>query len=98
MSRIFCRFVKLVLSYYKTQYLYKNKKAVVPLIIGPTWPRKTDIDVDKKELYSKIILLVFKPWRQLEYLKKAKDDANREFEEKLAVMFWTGWSRVTATN
>ena len=105
-------------EHYKTQYLYKNKKAVVPLIIGPTWPRKTDIDVEKKELYSKMILLVFKPWRQLtnlkdnanswhealdafmaslasnscilkhinniEYLKKAKDDANREFEEKLA--------------
>jgi hypothetical protein len=36
---------------------------LVPFILGPTIPRKNNLEYS--ELYSKSILLLFKPWRQI---------------------------------
>ena len=54
-------------EFYTKQVLIKNKKEIVPVILGPTFPRKNDIE--NRDLYAKIILLLFKPWRNLQELK-----------------------------
>ena len=52
---------------------YKEKK--IPIVIGPSFPRKGDSQ--NAELYAQMILTMFKPWRNLKMLKNNNETWTR---------------------
>jgi hypothetical protein len=55
-------FIKSHPQFERSQLKILNEE-LVPFILGPTIPRKNNLEYS--ELYSKSILLLFKPWRQI---------------------------------
>ena len=47
----------------KTHQLKRNEEELVPCLYGPTIPRKSDSS--QKDLYAKVILVLFRPWKRL---------------------------------
>ena len=52
---------------HKTHHITQKPNNCIPLIVGPNWPRKND--PTNAELYSQMILIVFKPWRCYQNIK-----------------------------
>ena len=51
----------------ESHYIQKRRKFIVPVLISPSFPRRTD--ELKIDLYCQLMLILFKPWRCFDDLK-----------------------------
>jgi hypothetical protein len=65
-------------QYLKSSQYIKRKNPVVPIIIGPPFPSMHDLD--NHDLYTKLIMILFKLWRTLHDLYNTENKSIHKFD------------------